>query len=172
MGFESGVGGGGQGASPGDVAVAGGVVVVAAFGEDPLFAGIEFAQGEVVGGDVLLAEGEAFFGGGELVHQGEAEVVFFGGEIDGGKAGGKVFGGFPADLAAEAGFVAGGADGGELAEEAVEDGFEEVPIIGAAGKEGAEPKFGAFGLVYVDGGEVAFAGGGDIKAEAEWGGME
>jgi NADH-quinone oxidoreductase subunit D len=34
--------------------------------------------------------------------------MFFGGEIDGEEAAGVVLGGFPADLAAEAGFVASG----------------------------------------------------------------
>ena len=49
-----GMGVGGEGAGPGDVAMAGGVEGVAAFGEDPAGAGVDFAQGEVIGGDVLF----------------------------------------------------------------------------------------------------------------------
>src|SRR5436309_10994704 len=63
------VGMAGQRAGPGDVAVAGGIMAVAAFAEDPLAADKRFAQREVIGGDVRLASGEALLGGGELVHQ-------------------------------------------------------------------------------------------------------
>jgi len=166
-GFAAEMGFGGEGAGPGDVAMAGGVVGVGAFGEDPGFADERFPKGEKVGGDILLGAGESFFGDGELVHEGEAEVVFFGGEIDFKEAGAEGLGGLPADLAAESGLVAGGLEGREAAQEGVEDGFEEVPVFGAAGEEGAKPEDGAFGLVDVDGGEVALAGGGDVETEAQ-----
>ena len=55
--------------------MAGGIVAVAAFAEDPFAADKGFAQGEIIGGDVRLASGETLFAGGELVHQGEAEVL-------------------------------------------------------------------------------------------------
>jgi hypothetical protein len=42
-------------------------------------------------------------------------------------------------------------DAQEVAEEMKEDGFEEVPIFGAGGEEGAEPEGGVFGLVDVKG---------------------
>src|SRR5437867_270053 len=80
--FAFGVGMSGESGGPGDVAVAGGVQGVAAFGEGPAGAGVEFADGEEIGGDVLLGAGETFFGDGKLVHEGEAEVLFFGGEVD------------------------------------------------------------------------------------------
>ena len=104
----AGVGEGGEGSGPGDVAVAGGVVSVAAFGEGPSGAVMNFVQGEEVGGDVVMVFGKVFLGGGELVHEGEAEVEFFGGEVDLGEAGAELVGGFPADLASETRFVAGG----------------------------------------------------------------
>ena|ERR1041385_1183727 len=77
-----GMGVGGEGTGPGDVAVAGGVEVIVAFAEDPAGSDVTFAQGEIVRGDVLLGFGEAFLGGGELVHETKAEVVFFAGKID------------------------------------------------------------------------------------------
>src|SRR5260221_8975873 len=49
------VGEGCEGAGPGDVAMAGRVMDIAAFGEDPLGPGVRFAKGEVITGDVLLA---------------------------------------------------------------------------------------------------------------------
>ena len=55
-----GVGVGGEGGGPGDVAVAGGVQRVATFGEDPAGAGVDFAESEEIGGDVLFGAGEAF----------------------------------------------------------------------------------------------------------------
>jgi len=117
---------------PCNVAVGGGVVRVFAFGEGPFGAGEVFAQGEEVGGDVGVCFGEVFFAVGELVHEHDAEVGFFGGEIDGGEFGfAEAGGGFPTDLAAEAGFVAGGAEVGEAAEEDEEGGFEEMPVGGA-----------------------------------------
>ncbi len=161
---------GGEGSSPGDVAMAGGVGGVGCFGEDPFGAGKDFAEGKEIGGDIVLGTGESLFADRELVHEREAEVVFFGGEIDRGKAAGELAGGFPADLAAETGFVAGGLESGEFFEEKEQSGFEKVPIFGACGEESAEPEFGAVDFVDVDGGEIAVAGGGDVKAEAELGG--
>lgn len=158
---------GGQSAGPGDIAMAGGVGGIGGFAKDPTGAGEIFAEGEIIGGDVVVAAGEAFFGGGELVHEGEAEVMFFGGEIDFKEAAGVVLGGFPADLAAESGLIAGGLDGGEVLEKEKEDSFEEVPILGASGEEGAEPEFIAFGFIEVKGGEIAGTGGGDIEAKTE-----
>jgi hypothetical protein len=79
-------------------------------------------------------------------------------------------GGFPADLAPEAGLVASGANAREFFEEEEEDGFEEVPIFGAAGEEGAEPEIVGAGFVDVDDGEVAGAGGGNVETKSEGGG--
>ena len=90
--FALGVGVGSEGAGPGDVAMTGGVEGVAAFVEGPAGAGEDFAEGKIIGGDVLVAAGEAFFSDGELVHEGETEVMFFGGEIDFGEVAGE-FGG-------------------------------------------------------------------------------
>jgi hypothetical protein len=73
---------GGEGGSPGDVAMAGGIVVVAAFGENPFGAGIGFAEGKKIGGDILFGAWEFFLARGELVHEDEAEVALFAGEID------------------------------------------------------------------------------------------
>src|SRR4051812_22088386 len=61
-----------EGAGPSDVAVAGRVVGVAAFAEDPFAAVVGFAQGKIVGGDILFASGEALLGDRELVHEREA----------------------------------------------------------------------------------------------------
>ena len=80
MGFS------GEGASPGNVAVAGGVVNVAAFAENPSRASMGFAEGKVVRSDVQLASGETLFGDGELVHEGEAQLALFGAEIHGQEA--------------------------------------------------------------------------------------
>ena len=64
--------------------------------------------GETTGpGDVLLAAGESFLNRGELIHEGEAEVVLFGGEINGSESATEMLGGVPADLAAKAGLVTG-----------------------------------------------------------------
>ena len=57
------VGIGRQGAGPGDVAMAGRVVDVAAFAEDPFCSRKCFAQGKVVGGDVLLVFRETLLAG-------------------------------------------------------------------------------------------------------------
>jgi hypothetical protein len=54
-----------------------GVIRIFAFGEEPFGAGVVFAEGEEVGGDVFVGFGETFFGGGELVHQAETEVALF-----------------------------------------------------------------------------------------------
>jgi hypothetical protein len=93
--------------------------------------------------------------------------MFLGGEIDLEEAAGEFGGGFPTDLAAEAGFIAGGLEVGETPEEEEEDGFEEVPILGSAGEEGAKPEAVAFCFIEVEDGEVALTGSGDVEAEAE-----
>ncbi len=146
-----------KGASPSDVAVAGGIESVAAFGEGPAGASVEFAEGEEIGGDVLLGAGEAFFCDGELVHEGETEVLFFRGEVDLEEPAAELVGGFPTDLAAKAGFIAGTTDGGQMLEEIEEDGFEKVPIFGADSEERAEPKFCAFGFIDIESSEISFA---------------
>ena len=169
-GIRVGVGEGCQGRSPGNVTVAVGVAVVTAFGENPFRAGVNFAEGEEVGGDVGVVFWNMFFGDGELVHKGEAEVLFFCAEVYFGKFVGVLLSSFPADLAAEAGFVAGGADAGDVLEEEEEDGFDEVPVFGAAGEESAEPEVVGAGFVDVKDGEVASAGSGDVEAKAEGGG--
>jgi hypothetical protein len=161
------MGEGGEGTGPGDVAMAGGVESVAALGKNPTGAGVDFAEGKVIGGNVLVATGETLFGDGKLVHESEAEVMFSGGEVDFLEGPGELAGGFPADLAAEAGFVTGGFEVSQVLEEIEEDGFEEVPVFGAGGEEGTEPEFGVFDFVDVDDGEVALAGGGDIETESE-----
>src|SRR4051794_7718484 len=133
MGFAS------EGTGPGDVAVAGGVVGIAAFAEDPFAPGVGFAEGKVVSGDVERGFREALFRDGELVHEGEAEIVLFRGEVDGDETAGKGFGGLPTNLLAEAGGVAGRLDPREVFEEKEEDGFEKVPVLGADGEKRAEP---------------------------------
>ena len=163
----AGMGVGGEGTGPGDVAMASGIEGVAAFVECPAGAGVNFAEGEIVGGNVLLGAGEAFFGNGELIHESEAEVVFFGGEIDFGEAAAESGGGFPTDLASEAGLIARGVDILQVVQEVKENGFEEVPIFGAGGEEGTEPEDVGFGTVDVKGGEVALTGGGDVETEAK-----
>ena len=135
-----GMGVGGEGTSPGDIAMAGEVGSITPFAKGPFAASECFAKGKVIGGDVGLGSREALLGNRELVHEGEAEVVLFGGEVHFHESAGVLFGGFPADLAAEAGFIAGGLDVGEVLEEVEEDSFEEVPILGAAGEECAQPK--------------------------------
>ena len=56
-----GVGVGGQGAGPGDVAVAGWIEGIAAFVKGPASASVDFSQGKVIGGNILVAPGEALF---------------------------------------------------------------------------------------------------------------
>src|SRR5207245_10353484 len=104
-----------------------------------------------------LASGKAFLRGGKLVHKGEAEVVFFSREVHLGKETAKLTGCFPANLFAETGFVASRFERFQQAQEIEEDGLEEMPIFGAAGEEGAEAEFIAFGFVNVNDGEVALA---------------
>src|SRR5712675_1415558 len=87
---------GGKGAGPGDVAMAGRVEGITSFVKDPTGAGINFTEGEVVGGDVRLAFREALFGVVELVHEGKSEVVLFAREVDLEETAGKLLGGFPA----------------------------------------------------------------------------
>jgi hypothetical protein len=50
-------------------------------------------------------------------------------------------------------------------EKVEENGFEEMPIFGAAGKESLQGELISFGFVDVDRRQVALAAGGDIKAE-------
>ena len=68
---------------------------------------MRFAQGKVIGGNIVFASWKALFGHRELVHQGKTEVMLFGGEVDPHKTAREMFGGFPADLAAQAGLIAG-----------------------------------------------------------------
>lgn len=154
-GFGFGMGVAGESAGPGDIAVAGIVEGVAFFDKGPACAGVDFAEGEEVLSDVGFGAGEMFFGVGELVHESEAEVMFGRGEIDFEEARAEARGGFPADLAAEAGFVAGAFAGTEFIEKEEECGFEEMPVFGACGEEGAEPELGGLGFVDVNDGEVA-----------------
>ena len=161
-----GVGVSGECAGPGDVAVTGGIEGVAAFGEGPASAGVEFAEGEVVGGDVLLGAWEAFFGDRELVHEGETKVLFLSGEIDFEKTAAELAGSFPTDLTTETGFVTSTTDGGQMLHEKKEDGFDEVPVFGPNSEECAEPKFGTFGFVDIESREIPFTGGGDVETEA------
>jgi hypothetical protein len=130
---------------------------------------VDFAQGEVVSANVLLAAGEAFLGGSELVHEGEADVVLFGGEIDRGETAGKLLVGIPADLAAEAGSIARRFNIPQFGEEFEQDRPEEMPIFRAAGKECPKPKLGTLHFVNVDHGQIALAAGGDIEPETPFG---
>ena len=71
---------------------------------------MDFAEGEVIGGDVLVVTRESFFTNGELVHESEAEVVFFGGKVDFEETARELAGGFPTNLATEARLVASALD--------------------------------------------------------------
>jgi len=82
--------------------VAGGVVVVAAFGEEPFGSGVDFAEGKEVSSDVGVVFWKMFFGDGELIHECEAEVLFFCAEVDFGEFVRELLTRFPTDLAAEA----------------------------------------------------------------------
>src|SRR6266850_5039106 len=113
----------GEGAGPGDIAVAGRVERVAAFRKNPSAAAKLFAEGKEIGGNVASGFRESLFGIGELVHEGEAEVVFGRAEVDGSEGPRETLGGFPTDLAANAGGVAGGVNVAK-AEESKEDGFK------------------------------------------------
>ena len=73
---------GGEGGGPGDVAMAGRVEGIATLGENPAATAKLFAEGEEIGGDVASTFRKAFFGVGELVHEGKTEVVFGGAEVD------------------------------------------------------------------------------------------
>src|SRR5947209_5295425 len=83
------------------------VEAVAAFAKCPFIAGEELAQSKVIGGDVLLAARKSFFGGGELIHEREAEVVLFRGEIHTRENTAVALASLPTDLFAEPGFVTG-----------------------------------------------------------------
>ena len=78
--FEMGVGG--ECAGPGDITVTRRVEGVPGFAEGPARSGVCFAQGEIIRRYIGLRLGKVFFARGELVHDRESEVVFFGGEID------------------------------------------------------------------------------------------
>ena len=69
-------------------------------------------------------------------------------------------------MTADAAGVARAADGAEVFHELEQDGFEEVPVFGAAGEEAGEPEVVLFDFVNVDDGEIALTGGGNIKAQA------
>ena len=103
------------------IAVAGGVQSIAALAKAPFAAVVGLAQGKVIGGNIGLAFRKAFFGHGELVHQGKAEVMLFRGEVDLQETAAELFGGFPADLAAQAGLIAGGLDAGQALQEIEQD---------------------------------------------------
>jgi len=164
-GFAGGVGVGGESASPGDVAVTCWIESVAAFGKDPTGAGMLFAQGKVIGGNVLLVAREAFLSGRKLVHEGEAEIVLFAGKVHLGKEAAELAGGLPADLFAETSFVACGFDRFEHAQEIEEDAGEEMPIFGATGEQGAQREFVAVGFVDINDGKITLTAGGDIEPE-------
>src|SRR4051812_35026113 len=120
---------GGERASPGDVAVAGGVVNVAPFTENPLGSIVRFADCKIIAGDVLLSSGDPLSRNGKLVHESEAKITFLRAEIHRQKAVGIMLSSFPTDLLAQSRFVARRLDRGKLLEEEVENGFEEVPIF-------------------------------------------
>jgi hypothetical protein len=155
---------GGESAGPGNVAVADRIEGVAAFRKGPTRAGVEFAEGEEVGGDILIGTRKAFFSDGELIHEGEAEVLLFPGEIDSEKTAAKAAGSFPTDLTAEAGFIACAVKFWKFSQEEEKDSFEEVPIFGASGEESAEAEDWGCDFVDIDDGEVALTGGGDVEA--------
>jgi hypothetical protein len=117
-----------------------------AFGENPASASVVPAEREVIGRDVAVlgASGEAFLAGGELVHELEADVRFFGAEIDRAEAAGELLRSFPANLATEASLVAARMTGAEATHEGEKDGLDEVPIFGATGEESHERKILAF----------------------------
>jgi len=154
-----------EGGGPGDIAMAGRVERVAAFGENPSAAAKLFAEGKEIGGNVARAFRESLFGVGELVHEGEAEIVFGGAEVDGGETPREPLGSLPTDLAANASGITDGVNVTK-AKESKEDGFKKMPVVGATGEEGAEPEVGILQFVNVNGGEIASAAGGDIEAEA------
>src|SRR5258707_15716872 len=77
-----------------------------------------------------------------------------------------MLGGFPTDLAAEAGLIARRLDTVNVLEEVEQDALEEIPIFGAGGEQGAQPEVRPFDFVDVKRGQVAFAAGGNVKAQA------
>src|SRR5258705_9285735 len=100
--FALNVGMGGERAGPSDVAMAAGVEGVAGLTERPFSSGVAFAKRKIIGGDVLIRFRQAFLRRCELIHEGKAEGMLFGGEIDLEEATGKLAGGLPANLTTEA----------------------------------------------------------------------
>jgi hypothetical protein len=152
------VGFGGETTGPGDIAMGIRVQAVGGFGEEPFGAGVVLAEGEEVGGDVPLPARKAFFPHSELVHEGETEVVLFAGKVHSREVAAETFAGFPTDLATQAGRVAAAFDRVEVEHEGIEDGLDEVPILGATGEkalEGCGPAVAAFELIDIDDGEIA-----------------
>ena len=122
-----------------------------------------FSEGEEVGGDVLVRFWETFLGGGEFVHEAETEVAFLAAEIYAEEfVFAEMSGGFPTDLAAEAGGVAGAAEVGK-GKEGEEGGFEEVPVVGAGGQEGGEPEIVVYGLIYIYARQVSLAARSNVE---------
>src|SRR5438876_11116223 len=97
---------------------------IGGFGEEPFVAGVVFAKGKEVGGDiaVLFAVGEAFFGDEELVHEGKADGRLLGSEVERAEFPAEFAGRFPADLATETGFIAAALNVGTVAEDSEEGG--------------------------------------------------
>ena len=157
---------GGEGSSPGDIAVAIRVEGIAAFGKDPFCSVEDLSQSEVIAGNVSFRFGEAFFGDGELVHESEAEFVLFGGEIHGQEAVVKVLFGFPADFRTQPGAIASTFHRWEFLHEQEEDRFDKVPIVGANGEESAKRELVAVGFVDVEDAEVAFPAGSDVETQS------
>src|SRR3954468_19751372 len=135
---EVGLGVGSEAACPGDVAMGVWVQGVLAFGEDPARAGVVLPEREVIGRDIAMlgGRGKALFASGELVHQFEADIGFFRAEVYRAKATGELLSRFPTDLPTEPGLVTAGMTGTETAHEGEENGFDEVPIFGAASEQG------------------------------------
>jgi len=156
----------GERTGPGDVAMAGGIAGVLSFGEDPTITLKDLAERKEIGGDVLLAFREPFLGGGKLVHESETKVMLFAGKVDRGEYGRVVLGSFPTNLTAQTGFVPGSLNVSDHAKEIEEDCANEIPILGAAGKEAAEPEVVAFDFINIEDGKIALATGSDIEAHA------
>jgi len=159
----------GQSTRPGNVAMARWVQEVFAFAEIPTGAGVHFAEREEIGGDVLVPARETLFGNGELIHKGETEVMLLRCEVHFLEFVRPLAGGFPTDLAAKAGFVACAANVFEFPEEMEQNGFDEMPVLGAGGEEADKPEVVADFFVDVNGGKIALAGGGNIETESECG---
>src|SRR3954462_5836779 len=88
VGVEA-IGLGSEPTGPSDVAMGIWVKRILGLSEEPAGAGVMLTQGEEVGGDVLLGTREPFLTDGELVHEEEAEIVLFTGEIDAGEGTGE-----------------------------------------------------------------------------------